>query len=214
MSRFTVGDGHLYVLSDQTLRVFRLGENDIPDLIANVTINDIVETIFYRDSTLFIGSQNGMHIYNVTSPSVPTEISIYSHIRSCDPVVVADNLAYVTLRAGSGCGRGNNVVEVIDVSNLANPTLLNSYDVEHPYGLAVADSNLLVCEGDAGLTVFRRDSSELSLVRRFETIDSYDVIALEKTAIITGADGIYQLNIENPNNITQRSFIPALPEIE
>lgn len=210
MSRFAIGDGHLYVLTEQTLRVFQLDENDKPILISNVNIQDVIETIFYLNNTLFIGSQNGMYIYDVSSPSRPVQLSVYSHITSCDPVVVSDSIAYVTLRSGSECGGGQNLLEVIDVSNLRAPSILSSYNLEHPYGLTVAGDYLLVCQGDAGLSVYQRGETDLTPFQSFDGIDSYDVISIENVAIVTGADGIYQLDISDFENISELSHIPAV----
>ena len=53
----------------------------------------------------FIGARNGMYIYDINNPFSPQLVSQYSHFMSCDPVVVDDNFAYITLRAGNFCGQ-------------------------------------------------------------------------------------------------------------
>ena len=50
---------------------------------------------------LFIGSQTGMFIYNLSNPDNPVQDGQFNHVRSCDPVIADEKYAYVTLRSGS-----------------------------------------------------------------------------------------------------------------
>ena len=45
-----------------------------------------------------------MEIYDLTEEQNPVCLSDFNHVRSCDPVVVQGDIAYVTLRSGSFCG--------------------------------------------------------------------------------------------------------------
>ena len=58
-----------------------------------------------------------MYIFNVASPENPQFVSVYSHVVSCDPVVAEGNYAYVTLRSGTNCNRGLNVLDVVDIKD-------------------------------------------------------------------------------------------------
>ena len=57
-----------------------------------------VETIFPFKDKLFIGSQNGMFVYNINNADNPSLVGQFSHVQSCDPVIADDDYAYVTLR--------------------------------------------------------------------------------------------------------------------
>ncbi len=50
---------------------------------------------------MFLGSTNGMYIYDISAPDTPKYVSELQHVTSCDPVVVDDKYAYVTLRGGN-----------------------------------------------------------------------------------------------------------------
>ena len=54
-----------------------------------------LKTIFNKGNRLFLGSTNGLYIYDITIPATPRYISEFLHVTSCDPVVVDDTYAYV-----------------------------------------------------------------------------------------------------------------------
>ena len=48
-----------------------------------------VETIYPFKDKLFIGSNNGMYIYDInSSPGNPVKVGEFTHARSCDPVLL------------------------------------------------------------------------------------------------------------------------------
>jgi hypothetical protein len=118
-----------------------------------------IETIFPYKTNLFIGSSSGMHILDISSPESPAKVSTYVHIRSCDPVVVDDKYAYVTLRSGTACQGFTNQLEVIDITDLKAPELLKTYPMTNPHGLGIDKSTLFICDGRDGLKAF--DASDV-----------------------------------------------------
>lgn len=168
---------------------------------AKLTLGFGIETIFPYQQNLFIGSQTGMYIYDISQPDAPKQLSIYQHIVSCDPVVAQGNTAYVTLRSGTTC-RGNtsfNSLDVIDVSNLRAPKVLRSYPMKNPFGLGIDGNLLFVCEGDFGLKVLDvTDPLNIKQLQFIENVRTYDVIPNRKVLIVTGKDGIYQYSYADP----------------
>ena len=51
-----------------------------------------------------------MLIYDIAEDGTPTYLSAFEHWTGCDPVVVSDNKAYVTL--SSGCGLNRNQMDL------------------------------------------------------------------------------------------------------
>lgn len=140
-----------------------------------------------------------MHIYDNANPVSPTHLSTFQHARVCDPVVVNDNIAYVTLRNGTQCGGFINQLDVIDITSLTNPTLIKSYPMANPHGLGIDFPNLFICEGKHGLKSF--DVKSPLDIRQLEHLsgqDAYDVIPLNKTLLMIGKDGLYQFDYTNP----------------
>ena len=109
MARFTVSGNYLYTVSSNELDVYNISTSTEPDLVKEVGISAYVETIFPKDTLLFMGTRTGMLIYNNSNPEQPEYLSEYWHIYSCDPVIVEGHYAYVTLNTESSwCGRSNN----------------------------------------------------------------------------------------------------------
>ncbi len=215
MARFTVAGDHLYTVDMSTLRTFDIAEIDNP--VAGVTeeIAWGVETIFPYEDKLFLGAQNGMHIFSVSNPSTPSWLSTYEHITSCDPVVVQDDIAYVTLRGGTECNGFTNQLEVIDVSNPITPQLLEVYPMLNPHGLGIDGSCLFICEGEFGLKMYDAEdirTIDQNLTRHFEGFHAYDVIPLDGLLMLIGNDGLYQYTYDcELGEINQLSAIPILP---
>ncbi len=207
MACFTLLDNYLYAIDSKDLLVFSTADMANPKLLGNkIPINTDIETIFAYNDRLFIGSQSGMYIYNATNRTLPTREGHYRHTRSCDPVVVEGNYAYVTLRDGSDCGGGVNQLDVIDISNPSRLTKVQTYPMTNPHGLGIDNGTLFVCDGRDGLKVF--DASDVRAISRnqlahFRNINTYDVIpdSNRKILMMVGSNRITQYDYKDPRNI-------------
>ena len=151
-----------------------------------------------------------MLIYDISNAYNPTYISDYWHVTSCDPVVVEGNYAYVTLRAGNLCGEESDQLDVIDISDLTNPSLVRSYSMTEPYGLGIDNTTLFICDGSAGLKIY--DASDVlhiadNRIATFPNIETYDVIPLGGVLMLIGDDGLYQYDYSDLNDIKLLSSI-------
>jgi hypothetical protein len=212
LARFTISSGYLYSVSDFDLKVFSLKDPRDPRLLNTVPIGWGIETIFPLGEYLFIGANDGMYIFDNSIPSAPRQLSVFRHARACDPVFVEGDKAYVTLRDGTICESFTNQLEVVDVSDLTNPSLLAVYPMHHPIGLSLDDGILFLCEDDQGLKVFdAKDWKNIdkNLLDHETGFTTYDVITLpkEKIAIVIGADGLYQFDYSNPRDLKQLSLL-------
>lgn len=193
LARFAISDNHLYVVNTANLMAYDISNPEVPNFQSNIEIGTDIETIFPYNNMLFIGSQMGMLIYDKSNPSSPSFISRYDHVLSCDPVVVQGNYAYVTLRSGTDCRFGSNLLDVIDISNPASPQIVSSYAMLNPHGLGVDGDKLFVCEGEHGLKVFDlTDPKNPQQIEFIENVKTYDVIPRRNVLIVTGEDGISQ----------------------
>ncbi|RRB06538.1 LVIVD repeat-containing protein [Larkinella rosea] len=210
MARFAVAGNYLYVVNQNSLQVYDVQQSGNPNNLSKVSLGFGVETIFPYNQHLFIGTQTGMYIMNLENPARPQQTALYRHIYSCDPVVAQGNYAYVTLRSGTACNTGPNRLEVVDISNLANPTMVNSISMINPHGLGIDGNLLFVSEGDSGLKVFdATDPVKLKLIKTFDDIRSYDVIPNRSVLIVTGKDGIFQYRYDASQQLTLLSKLPV-----
>ncbi|MBD2752185.1 LVIVD repeat-containing protein [Spirosoma validum] len=211
MARFALYSDYLYTISQSTMQLFNIKDPANPKIGNQIQLGWGIETIFPYKDKLFIGSQSGMHIYNNSNPEKPERLSVFQHARVCDPVVVHDHTAYVTLRSGNQCGGFTNQLDVVDITDLVNPRLLKSYPMRNPHGLGVAYPNLFICEGAYGLKSFNISdvmNIDRNLLDYIEDLNAYDVIPLEKSLLLIGKDGFYQFDASNPRQLRQLSHIP------
>ena len=210
LARFGLSDDHLYLLDGDGLQTVNVSAEREPVVKGRQTIAWDIETIFPYKQNLFIGSSSGMHIFSISNPESPVKISTYQHIRSCDPVVVDDNYAYVTLRSGNMCQGFTNQLEVIDIENLESPQLLKTYPMTNPHGLGIDGHTLFICDGNDGLKAF--DASDINkidqnLIAHYKDINALDVIPFNNVLMMIGEDGIFQFDYSDPKDIRLLSKI-------
>ncbi|MBN3518515.1 hypothetical protein JYB62_00755 [Algoriphagus lutimaris] len=210
MARFTLLNQHLYAVDESTMRVFDVEVPADPTFVKPIDLGWGIETIFPFKDILFIGSNNGMHIYDASTPSSPTRMSVYEHVQACDPVVVNEDYAFVTLRNGTACWNGVNELQVIDINDLYNPTLKKSYAMLNPHGLGLAGEYLYVTEGVHGLKSFNIsdvmaiDQNQLEFLEKEKSVD---LIPGPNSLIVIGPDGVCQFDYSNPSKLRKLSCI-------
>ena len=193
LARFQIVDNYLYTVGNYEMAIFNIQNLAEPVLSNTQYAGWNIETMFQAEGYLYLGSTNGMYIYNLVNPSSPEFVSDFKHWEGCDPVVVDGDYAYLTLRGGNLCGQLESVLEVIDISDKTNPTLAARYNLENPYGLGIKNNMLYVCDGTAGLKLFERETPEdLKLVNSLKDIRAQDVIPLENSLIMIGGNTLYQ----------------------
>ena len=213
MARFTIYKNVLYVINDYNLNLFDIGDPDNPEICGSQYIGWNIETLFPYEKKLFIGSSSGMFIYDIQNPKEPTYISSYSHVSSCDPVVVNGNYAYVTLRSGNECAGYTDQLDVVDLNNISNPELLETYPMYNPHGLGIDNNTLFICDGDSGLKVYDVTDPlniDKNLITQFNDINAFDVIPLDDVLMLIGQDGFYQYDYSDLDNIQLLSTVIIL----
>lgn len=204
MARFTIASDHLYALDNAQMHVIDITNSSNITRDTMVQINWDVETIFPHGQNLFLGSQTGMHIYDISNAEDPRKITTFSHMKSCDPVVVEGNYAYVTLRSETMCNGNINQLQVIDISDLNNPRHLNTYQMTNPHGLGIDNNTLFVCDGSDGLKIYdATDKNKISANQKahYKDIQAFDIIPFNDVAMMIGEDGLYQYDYSDLQNI-------------
>lgn len=212
MARFALSDAYLYTVDNSDMHIFSISDLHNPTEISAINIGWEIETIWAHGLSLFIGSQSGMFIYDITTPGNPEYLSVYDHISNCDPVVVDGNYAFVTLRSGTPCEGFTNQLDVVDISDLHNPILFQSFPLFNPHGLGIDGNLLFICDGDQGIKVF--DKTDLANITdneiiTYPTINAFDVIPIGGLAMMIGTDGFYQYDYTDINDIKLLSVIPV-----
>ena len=211
-SRFAIINERLYAVSQNEMKLFSIQNPSNPVKDGSLNLGFGIETIFPYKDKIFLGTTTGVQIWDNKNPLKPTYLSRLDHARACDPVVVENDIAYVTLRSVNNftrCGGAiSNQLDVIDVSNAASPVLLKTYSMESPYGLGIDNKKLFICEGTSGLKTFDVSKPmDIKQLQHFKEMNAYDVIPLNNTLMLIGKDGLYQYDYSNPNSLKLLSKI-------
>lgn len=161
---FALKGNYLYAVDHQSLNVFWIQDPANPVNVGKVNIGMDIETIFGLDNYLFIGSQTGMYIYDITNPENPERLSAARHFTACDPVVANQTHAFVTLHSNTVCGTTVNLLQVYDIADITYPKLIHQRNLVQPRGLALYDNYLIICDDE--LKIFNiEDPEKLTIVK-------------------------------------------------
>jgi len=215
MARFGIKDKALYIVDQNALKVFDISNKTNPIKVTDFYPGWNIETMFLSGDNMFLGTTTGMIIYDISIPLVPTSRVFFNHARSCDPVIVDDTLAYVTLRSGTTCGGAVNCLDVVNIKKISSPTLLATFAMTNPHGLGKQGDLLFICDGNAGLKVFDASDPKTignKLIYTYPNINAYDVIPVGDVLVMIGDDGLYQYSYSDIKNITLLSKIEVKKE--
>jgi hypothetical protein len=202
MARFTIVNSHLYTVSTNSLDVYNISSPAIPAFTSKLQLGWGIETIYPFKNKLFIGSNTGMFIYDISNPSQPAKQGEFTHVTTCDPVIADDKYAYVTLSSGNGCRGSSNQLDVLDISNIFQPSLIRTYPMTNPHGLSKDGNLLFICDGNEGLKIYNAaTANSITLLKQISGPNTYDVIAWNNVAIVSATDGLYQYDYSDLNNI-------------
>ncbi|SEJ72825.1 LVIVD repeat-containing protein [Dyadobacter sp. SG02] len=213
MARFAITGNTLYIVSKESLEVYDINDGQNPTKTVTKNLGVGIETIFPYQNKLFIGSNDAMYIYDNSKPNAPELTSKYTHVVSCDPVVVQGQYAYVTLRAGTNCRPAGSFssLDVVDISDPSNPRMVGSQRMDSPYGLGVSGNKLFVCEGDRGFRMMDITDPKVPIEKQFfQDVPAYDVIVRSNQLIVTGKGGLFQYKYDDSDSLQYLSKIPVL----
>lgn len=206
-ARFTISGNYLYVVDSYSLNIWNIQNPAAPYQTGSSYIGNQIETIYPYGNKLFIGSQNGMFLYDITNQANPQYISSYSHVTACDPVIADNNYAYITLRSvDNWCGQNVNELDIVQITS-SSPSLVKAYPLTSPYGLAKTGNTLFVC--DNGLKVFDATNVLGIILKHSFNIPATDIISYDSLVMVIGASGLYQYKYVN-DTITLLSTIPVV----
>ncbi|HWK03256.1 MAG TPA: hypothetical protein VNS58_06475 [Puia sp.] len=205
MAKMVLLNNHLYTIPEpHSIAILDVSNAPSPGPASTVYAGYDLETIYPFHDKLFLGSKEGVFIYDVSNPLSPVQQGTFTHGRACDPVIADDNYAYVTLHAGTTCGGNSNELDVVNVQNLAQPTLVASYPMTKPEGLSKDNNLLFVCDGTDGVKLYDASNpAGLQLLTQIPTAqtEATDVIAANQRLFIIAGSSLYQYDYSNPQNI-------------
>ena len=212
MSRFTVYKDYLYSVINNYMSIIDLSGSKPKKAVENIPVGN-VETIFSYKDNMFMGTPTGMVIYSVTDPLNPQYMSMITHVFGCDPVVVENDVAYVTVHSGNFCGQNANELIIMDVSDVKSPKNIVIYPMTNPKGLGIDNSMLFLC--DDGLKIFDA-TNPLTMMAKENTLahyrgmEGFDVIPFGNVLMMIAEDGLYQYDYSNPEKISLLSTLPIV----
>lgn len=201
LAKFTIVGNFLYAVDNSYLYAYDISNPLNPLKTSTTGVNNQVETIYPFNNRLFIGTSTGMFIYSIDSAAVPTKLGQAIHVRSCDPVVANDSIAFVTLKGNTRCGPAESGLYVNDIKNVLQPVLIKKVALSNPEGLGLNGSTLYICCNNDGLKVFNVSNPANPVEIKTITGGYFkDVIPYGDLLICYISTGISLYDISNPTN--------------
>jgi hypothetical protein len=208
LSRFTISGNYLYAVDNHYLYTYDISDPKKAVKTNTSAMSFDMETIYPFKNRLFIGSKTGLYIYSLDRPDQPVQIGEAKHGRSCDPVAVNDQAAYVTLKGGSICGPAEDGLYVHDISNILSPVLKTMIKISTPEGLGVQDKTLYVSCNTNGLRVYNINDPFKPVEKKVLTDANYrDVIPYGNLLICYVTTGILLYDITSPENPVKLTLV-------
>jgi hypothetical protein len=205
---FAIIDTFLYHVDDQNIVTLSIADPDSLLELSRTYIDWSIETLFPTEEYLFIGGTRGMYIMDRADPAHPTMISSLEHFKACDPVVVEDTVAYVTLRGGNACGETRDLLLSVTIKDPRNPRLLDEINIHPPYGLAASDTLLYVSLGVRGFDLYTiHDPGQLKKIESWDGPETKDFIWAGTLLYIMSFDNIRIFDVSNPLEPRELSVI-------
>ena len=207
MARFTISGDFLYTVNKRALQAFDISQPAAPIIYERAfDVPFDVETLYAYKERLYIGSESGVSVYSKPDENTDlVRIGQLGHIRSKDPVVIQDDIAYVTLRSSNG--RGANELQILDVKD-PTPKLIKTQRkyLVSPGGLGIDGNILFICDGKEGLKLFdvnhtksvQNNESNVTLTfnraSSIPTINCYDLIPHQNLLIVSNGEDVRQFD--------------------
>lgn len=197
-AKMTLAGDYLYAISGSSVQLFDVSTPSSPAPWSKVDIDWDIQTLFPYGDYLLVGAADGVHILDNTDPAAPQYVGDFQHATARDPVVAQDGVAYVTLRRDltqPGPGIANQM-NVLDISDVTQPALLETVPMQAPSGLSIRGNRLYVCDGEAGLKVFDlTDPVKPEVVHVIPGLDCSDVIATDELLYVIDDLGLSQYDL-------------------
>ena len=205
---FAVIDDYLYYVDGVDLVTMDISAPEDPVEIARFHINWTVETLFPTANFLFVGGTRGMYIFDRSAPATPVLVSSVQHFRACDPVVVWEEMAYVTLRGDNRCGDSPNVLLSISIADPKRPVIVGERTMDPPWGLTVNEALLYVSTGPKGFELLDIATPKTPvLVKKWYHGETRDFIWDNDRLYVMGTDDVSLYDVTAPNEPILRSRI-------
>lgn len=194
-ARMTISGDYLYAISGSRVQLFDISTPASPQPYTQVEVDWDIQTLFPYENYLLVGAASGVHILDNTDPAAPQYVGDFTHARALDPVVAQDGYAYVTLRRDPGVQGVDiaNQMNVLDITDVTQPRLLETIAMQGPAGLSVEGEQLYVCDGAAGLKTFSLlDPASPEFSQSVPGVDCFDVIAQGQKLFVIDDLGLSQ----------------------
>lgn len=205
-------DQYLYLVNKTEISTFDIKDPNSPNLLDKQNVGFDIESIYHYENLLLIGSANNMYIFSISGNHIPKRESTTSYntlfgseVCTHDPIVVRNNLAYVTISTSDiFCGniRNFNHLKVYNITDIKTPVLLLTKDLKSPKGLALGKNQLYVCDQIDGLVVLDISVPENPMITKiFDGFEGYDAIVKNDLLIVVAKDQLRQYDISDESNI-------------
>lgn len=156
--------------------------------------NLMTQGIYVVGNVAFLVGRCGLKIINVSNPLNPTLISSYSELyESYIDISIQGNYAYLLKYSDS--------FDIIDISDLANPTVVSQLIVSHGTsneGIFVKDGVAYIALDFEGLEIVNVSNPSIPvLISENEEYYCNDVFVQDNLAYIVGSEGLVILNVSD-----------------
>ena len=199
-ARMTLAGDYLYAIAGSDVQLLDVTSPATPLPWTQVRIDWDIQTLFPYGDYLLVGAADGMHILDNTDPASPEHVGDFQHARAIDPVVAQNDVAYVTLKVDTTQPDNGitNQMNVVDITDVTQPVLLDTISMQGPEGLSVLGDRLYVCDDIAGIKIFDVSApTQPEIQGSIAGVNCSDVIAYGELLFVISDEGLTQYDVSS-----------------
>ncbi|MBN2543038.1 T9SS type A sorting domain-containing protein [bacterium] len=189
--RVLIKDDYAFVVArSDGIQVVYVGDPYDPVEIANFRVTAIFRDVAISGDYMFIASNNGMQIVNITDITNPDYDTSYTATSYCTDIAIIDEIAYLTY---------NDVgIKRINIADPIHPMPMGEYSSPAPTALYVDEDCVYFTDDEDGLVILHRNY--MSLLGQYPmTWTTLDICKLDYYLFVAGDDdGVYIFDIADP----------------
>lgn len=217
-----IREGILFV-AGRNLLAFDLADPEMPTLIGEAVTPSFVNDFIVVDNFAYvIGGRGGLRIFDVTNPTIPTEVAAIEDFDAGRMMTIQDDHIYITARQSGGV---NDALYTVNVSDPLHPFVSSTIEIVTSSGpmpthsfasrsMAVDEQGFLYVGGEAtydlrvGVLVIMNTSNPASPFKVNEYLTdgiAYNINIRLNHAYLSNSVGFEVINIGNPFSVAHVS---------
>lgn len=149
ITKFYTDKNNLFVTTKTGINQYTVATNGTSVVLKEaIKIPYFVESIIYQKDTLFLSSQDGLHLYDIKTKA---DVKLITGIKPCNKVILKDTLLYI-LKGIQYCVDTATIgLKIYNLKDLKKIKFVAYYPLKTPTDMVIVGKNLFIANDKLGI---------------------------------------------------------------